>query len=201
MIVEKRSIIGACVTLEPLSNRHLNGLSNVLQKGDLWKMEETVIPHPDKLNAFLLDANTAFLKGEELVFAIIDTTKHRIAGCTRFRSISIAHKKAVIGPTFIGIDFQRTHVNTEAKYLMLCHAFETWQLNRIELICDVLNIRSRNAIKRLGAKEEGIIRNDQIMPNGRVRDSVIHSIIQDDWPNVKIALEETAKQYSVLLSA
>lgn len=201
MIIEKKPLNGAGVKLEPLSVSHLNDLSAVIQKGELWKMQETVIPGPNELETFLIAAETSFLKGEALVFAIIDTTTHRIAGSTRFREINIVHKKAIIGPTFLGMDFQRSHVNTEAKYLMLNHAFEVWGLNRIELFCDVLNIHSRNAIKRLGAREEGIIRNDLIMPNGRIRDSVMHSIIREDWPYVKASLEEKREKYNYLLSA
>jgi len=201
MIIEKQNLVGAGVTLEPLSFKHLSGMYDVVKMGDLWKMKETAIPPPDKLDTFILNANNAFLSGEELIFAIIDTTTHRVAGSTRFRNISLAHKKAVIGPTIIGTDFQRTHVNTETKYLMLNHAFEVWRLNRIELICDILNTRSRNAITRLGAKEEGSIRNDQIMPDGRIRDSVLHSIIQDDWADVKYNLEEKRERYNYLLSA
>jgi len=201
MIIEKKNLIGIGVRLEPLSTSHINGLSTIIRNNSLWKMKETVIPHSNKLGDFLFEAETGFLRGESLVFAIIDTTTQRVAGCTRFRNISVAHKKAVIGPTFIGVDFQRTHVNTEAKYLMLNHAFEVWRFNRIELICDVLNVRSRNAIIRLGAIEEGIIRSDQVMPDGRIRDSALHSIIREGWLKVKSGLEEKREKHYLLLSA
>lgn len=201
MIIEKQSLLGAGVRLEPLSFKHQDGLVTIVRKGDLWKKKETLIPHPEKMQTYIKDAINAYRRREELVFAIIDTTTQQIAGCSRFRRINVAHKKAIIGPTFIGVDFQRTHVNTETKYLMLAHAFETWRLNRIELICDVLNIPSRNAIKRIGAKEEGIIRNHLIMPDGRIRDSVLHSIILEDWPQVKAKLEDKRQQYNYLMSA
>jgi len=200
--VEKQNILGAGVMLEPLSQKHLQGLRKVVIENDLWKMKETIIPHPNSLNDYYSASEIAFQKGEELVFAIIDTNTQSIAGCTRFRNINTLHRKAIIGPTFIGSDFQRTHVNTETKYLMLNHAFETWSLNRIELICDVLNVCSRNAITRLGAVEEGIIRNDQVMPDGRIRDSVLHSIIKDDWSHIKNRLEIKKEAFNYhLLSA
>ena len=201
IILEWTKLSGIGVTLEPISYAHLSGLSAVIRKSEMWKIKETIIPHPDELEDYLLQAQEGYSKSEEMVYVIIDTTTHQVAGSTRFRNININHKKAIVGPTFIGVDFQRSHVNTEAKYIMLNHAFENWHLNRVELYCDVLNIRSRNAIKRLGAREEGIIRNDQVMPDGRVRNSVMHSIISEDWPEVEKSLEASREQFDFLLSA
>lgn len=201
MTLQIKTFNGNGVILEPFSSCHLTGLSSVIRKCEMWKIQETIIPRPEEIKTYLQQAEEGFRRSEEIVYVIIDTTNHQIAGCTRFRNINFKDKKAVIGPTFIGVDFQRSHVNTEAKYLMLHHAFETWNLNRVELYCDVLNIRSRKAIKRLGAKEEGIIRNDKVMPNGRIRDSVMHSIISEDWLEVKSNLELLREQYNFLLSA
>jgi N-acetyltransferase len=122
---------------------------------------------------------------EGLAFAIIDKGTHKIAGSTRFMKANLPNKRAEIGFTFLGKSWQKTRINTEAKLLMLSHAFETMGLNRIELLTDYLNTRSRNAILRLGAKEEGILRNHMVMPDGRVRDSVIYSIINHEWAGVK----------------
>ena len=98
---------------------------------------------------------------------------------------NLTHKKVEIGFTFLGKSWQRTRINTEAKLLMLTHAFETLNLNRVEMITDYLNTRSREAILRLGAKQEGILRNHMIMPDGRVRDSVLYRIIKNEWPGIK----------------
>lgn len=182
---------GNNVSLEKLSYDHFDGLYAAIEDGELWKIRETIIPHPDQLERFFELANAGMRRGKERVYAIIDLNTGQVAGSTRFREINIAHKKAVIGPTFLGRSWQRTHVNTEAKYLMLKHAFESMGLNRIELLCDVLNTRSRKAITRLGAKEEGIIRQHLIMPDGRIRDSVIHSILRQEWPAAKISLEQS----------
>ena len=99
-----------------------------------------------------------------------------------------------IGFTFIASSRQRSVINTEAKYLMLVHAFETWQVNRVELLTDILNTKSRNAIARIGAREEGILRNHMVMRDGRIRDSVIFSIVRGEWPAAKLALEQKLKR-------
>jgi RimJ/RimL family protein N-acetyltransferase len=122
---------------------------------------------------------------EGLAFATIDKATNKVVGSTRFMKANLANKRVEIGFTFLGTSWQKTHINTEAKLLMLTHAFETMALNRVELLTDFLNTTSRNAILRLGAKEEGILRNHMIMPDGRVRDSVIYSIISNEWAGVK----------------
>ena len=104
-------------------------------------------------------------------------------------AINREHRRVEIGFTFIAQRWQRSYVNTEAKYLMLRHAFEEWGCNRVELITDVLNTKSRQAILRLGAKEEATLRSHMIMRDGRIRDSVLYSVIQSEWPRVKAALE------------
>ena len=105
-------------------------------------------------------------------------------------NIDRAHRRVEIGFTFIARSWQRTYVNTEAKFLMLQHAFEGWGCNRVELITDVLNDRSRRAIARLGAVEEGVLRSHMIMRDGRVRDSALSAIVRADWPRIKFNLQE-----------
>jgi RimJ/RimL family protein N-acetyltransferase len=189
MKIEKIILEGENVRLEPLATHHLQGLAEAIDDGALWKIPVTVVPHPKGLGNFLVAAESAFLAQRELAFATIDKPSNRIAGSTRFRCIDIAHKRVEIGFTFLGRSWQRTHVNTEAKYLMLRHAFEVWQCNRVELLTDVLNTQSRDAIVRLGAKEEGIVRSHMVMRDGRIRDSVMFSIIKSEWSAVKAALE------------
>lgn len=189
MKIEKVILEGRSVRLEPLAAHHAQGLAAAIYDGELWKMPVTVVPHPNDLPKFFEAAEAAFRAQAELAFATIDEPNNTIAGSTRFRCIERAHKRVEIDFTFLGLSWQRTHINTEAKYLMLTHAFETWQCNRVELLTDVLNTKSRNAIVRFGAKEEGIVRGHMVMRDGRVRDSVLYSIIRSEWPAVKRALK------------
>ena len=128
--------------------------------------------------------------GTALPFATVDQTTGRVAGCTRYMNIDKPNRHVEIGATWVGREWQRTAVNTEAKYLMLRHAFETLGCIRVELKTDVLNQQSRNAILRIGATQEGIFRNHVVCEGGRLRDSVWFSIIDSEWPQVKARLEE-----------
>lgn len=190
MKVEKITLSGARVRLEPLGAAHLPALAVAIGDGALWQLPVTFVPPPEQLDGFLADAETAYAAGRELAFATIDIASGAVVGSTRFREIRSKHLRAEIGFTFIGQSWQRSHVNTEAKYLMLCHAFEHWGCNRVEFLTDFLNAKSRAAIARLGAQQEGVLRNHMVMREGRVRDSVIFSITGAEWPAVKRALEE-----------
>ena len=128
-------------------------------------------------------------RGESVVFATVERKLGRVIGSTRFMNIDRANRRVEIGSTWIAPAWQRTAVNTEAKYLMLRHAFEGWGCIRVELKTDALNQRSRNAILRIGAKEEGILRRHLATWSGRVRDTVYFSILDSEWPAVKTALE------------
>lgn len=157
--------------------------------GQLWTIPVTLVPHPDDLESFLSTAQARHAAQQELAFATIDLASGRVVGSTRFMKIETRHRRTEIGFTFIAASWQRSHVNTEAKYLMLRHAFETWNFQRVEFITDVLNTRSRQAILRVGATEEGVMRNHMIMRDGRSRDSVLHSVVVGEWPQVKAKLE------------
>jgi N-acetyltransferase len=187
--IQRIELRGRHIVLEPLSGRHLEGLDAAIRDGELWTLPITLVPHPDALAGFLAQANARYAANLELAFATIDLASGAIVGSTRFMSINLEHRRVEIGFTFIAQRWQRSYVNTEAKYLMLRYAFEHWECNRVELITDALNTRSREAILRLGAKEEGILRSHMIMRDGRIRDSVLHSIVQSDWPHVKASLE------------
>ena len=154
MNVEKVELRGPRVLLEPLSEAHLPGLARAIDDGALWELPVTTVPHPRDLPAFLRDADAAQAAGTELVFATVDLASGAVVGSTRFRNIDAAHRRVEIGFTFVAASWQRTHVNSEAKYLMLRHAFERWRANRVELVTDALNAKSRIAIERLGAREE-----------------------------------------------
>lgn len=190
MKVEKITLNGARVRLEPLCAAHLAALAVAVDDGELWQLPVTFVPPPEQLDGFLADAEAAYAAGRELAFATVDIASGAVVGSTRFREIRAQHLRAEIGATFIGQSWQRSHVNTEAKYLMLCHAFEHWGCNRVEFLTDFLNAKSRAAIARIGAREEGVLRSHMVMREGRVRDSVIFSITGAEWPAVKLALQE-----------
>jgi N-acetyltransferase len=133
-------------------------------------------------------------RGESLVFVTADRASGELAGSTRFMNIDRANRRVEIGSTWIVPKWQRTAINTEAKYLMLRHAFEVWKCIRVELKTDALNEKSRNAILRIGAKEEGTLRRHLITWTGRVRDSVYFSILDEEWPEVKARLEARLSQ-------
>lgn len=176
--------------LEPLDASHKDGLCQAISDGELWKIFVTLVPHPDDIDQFLSNAKSAQERGDGLTFATIDKSDNsKIAGSTRFMKADLANKRVEIGFTFLGKTWQRSSINTEAKLLMLTHAFETLEMNRVELLTDYLNTASRRAILRLGAKEEGILRNHMVMPDGRERDSVLFSIVKNEWPGVKQNLE------------
>jgi N-acetyltransferase len=189
MELQKLALEGRAVRLEPLAPQHQQGLAAAIEDGALWTLPVTIVPHPRDLPAFFDDAERAFQSGRELAFATIDLSTGKVVGSTRFRCIEHAHKRLEIGFTFLAASMQRTHVNTEAKYLMLRHAFETWQVNRVELLTDLLNEKSRAAIARIGARQEGTLRSHMVMRDGRIRDSVLFSIVRSDWPDAKVALE------------
>ena len=132
-------------------------------------------------------------RGVSIPFSTLELNSNQTVGTTRFMNIDLANRKVEIGSTWIAPRWQRTVVNSEAKYLMLCHAFETWKCLRVELKTDALNQRSRQAILRLGAKEEGTLRKHILAWDGRQRDSVYFSILDTEWPEVKARLEERLK--------
>ncbi|MFC6633185.1 GNAT family N-acetyltransferase [Microbulbifer taiwanensis] len=189
MNFERVTLEGRHVRLEPLTREHGEGLAEAIEDGELWKLFFTIVPPVERLDEFLGDAEADWERGDGLAFATIDKASGRVAGSTRFMRASLPDRRVEIGFTFLGKSFQRSRVNTEAKLLMLTHAFENHGLNRVEFLTDYLNQTSRNAILRLGAKQEGILRSHKVMPDGRVRDSVIFSITNYDWPGVKLHLQ------------
>lgn len=188
MTVESIILEGRHVRLEPLAPHHRDQLAAAISDGELWTLPVTMVPHPSLLDAFYERATDGMQRGVELAFATIDRDRGVVVGSTRFMCIDVAHRRAEIGYTFLARSAQRTAINTEAKYLMLRHAFEVWKVNRIEFLTDVLNTTSRTAIERLGATHEGILRNHFIMRNGRLRDSMVYSIIAQEWPDVSARL-------------
>ena len=176
---------GKHVHLERLTRAHEPGLVEAIRDGQLWKLPLTLVPEPDKMDDFFKRVDDERDRGEGLTFVTIDKASGAIAGSTRYLKAVWPHKRIEIGYTFLGVSWQRTVLNTEAKKLMLEHAFEELNLNRVDFLTDYLNLKSRTALVRLGAKEEGTLRNHMVMPDGRVRDSVVYSIIANEWPGIR----------------
>jgi RimJ/RimL family protein N-acetyltransferase len=190
-IVLPITLEGLTVRLEPIRREHAtlfwdvakDSLDNIFQwipyrmqmREDFDRLIEKVFAEQER--------------GESVAFATVERNSRRVIGSTRFMNIDRANRRVEIGSTWIAPAWQRTAVNTEAKYLLLRHAFEVWKCFRVELKTDALNQRSRNAILRIGAKEEGTLRRHVVTWTGRVRDSVYFSILDSEWPEVKTMLE------------
>ena len=181
---------GTFIRLEPLSLDHLAGLCEVGLDPEIWRWAPQPISTSEEMRTYVETALQWQAEGAALPFATILNETDQIVGSTRFANIDREHKHLEIGWTWIGKPWQRTAVNTEAKYLMLCHAFETLGCIRVEFKTDSLNQQSRNAILRIGAKEEGTFRNHMIIQDGRYRHSVYFSVIDSEWAEVKRRLEE-----------
>lgn len=182
---------GQFVRLEPLSMAHKDQLWEAAQDESIWRWMLLVMRSPEDAQAYIETALKAQAEGRQLPFATIDKTAGKVIGSTRYDYLDAAHRSLEIGHTWINPHWQRTAINTEAKYLMLRHAFEVLNCIRVQLKTDSLNEKSRNAILRIGAKQEGILRNHMIIPyNGRVRHSIIFSILDSEWPTVKADLEQ-----------
>jgi RimJ/RimL family protein N-acetyltransferase len=180
---------GRHVRLEPLALHHLDALCEIGLDEDIWRWIPFQIRTRDDMLGYIKTALKLQADGTALPFATVDRGTDRVAGSTRYMNIDKPNRHVEIGSTWIGRQWQRTAVNTEAKYLMLRHAFEQLGCHRVELKTDVLNERSRNAILRIGAKHEGVFRKHVVCDSGRVRDSAWFSIIDSEWPEVKAALE------------
>jgi RimJ/RimL family protein N-acetyltransferase len=190
MNIEPIVLDGEVVRMEPMGLEHHKQLCEVGLDGDLWRYSPNVIQTPDDMQKYIESALRDRDAGVALPFATVERSTGRAIGSSRFGNIDRTNLRVEIGWTWIAKDRQRTRVNTEAKYLMLRHAFEELGCNRVEFKTDSLNERSRNAILRIGATQEGIFRNHMVMPGGRLRHSVYFSIINSEWPTVKNDLEE-----------
>lgn len=177
------------VRLEPLSLEHLDGLAEAGADSELWRYMLSSSATLQGMRAFIQEALGAQRAGTALPFATIDRSSGKPVGSTRFGNFVPEHKRVEIGWTWISPAWQRSAINTEAKYLMLGYAFEKLGCNRVELKTNALNTKSRTAILRIGAKEEGVLRSHMINADGTLRDTVYYSIIRPEWPDVKAGLE------------
>ena len=183
-------LTGNHIRLEPLTLDHHAALCDVGLDKELWKFTTITIERPEDMMGYIQTAIRWQQEGTALPFVIREKSSGAIVGSTRYANIDRQNKKLEIGWTWITRDRQRTVVNTEMKYLLLQHAFETLGCMRVEFKTDSLNETSRTALLRIGAKEEGIFRNHMITQGGRIRHSVYFSIIDSEWPEVKKILEK-----------
>jgi len=190
MLVEPITLEGQHVRLEPLSLAHHAQLCKIGLDEELWRWVVQPVRTPEEMRAYIEEALQAQAAGTALPFATVEKVSGRTIGSTRFGNIDRVNRHVEIGWTWLGLKWQRTAANTEAKYLMLRHAFEQWGCIRVEFKTDSLNEPSRQALLRIGAKEEGIFRNHMITSTGRLRHSVYYSIIDSEWPKLKTHLEK-----------
>ena len=185
---EPITLRGKHALLEPLSLTHHDDLADAVQDGDLWKLWFTVIPPPEKMREEIERRLDRQAKGAMLPFAVRDTGTSRVVGMTSYWNVEEAHRRVEIGGTWYRKSMQRTALNTECKLLLLTHAFETLNCICVELRTHFFNHASRRAIERLGAKLDGVLRSNQILPDGNIRDTCVYSIIAGEWPAVKTNL-------------
>ncbi|MFF5806623.1 GNAT family N-acetyltransferase [Streptomyces sp. NPDC012746] len=182
-------LVGERVRLEALGLRHHDGLCEAVRDGRLWELPVTLVPHPEDVRGFIEEAMAARAEGVQIPYATVDVATGRVVGSTRLMMINTAQRRLEIGWTFLAESWQRTGLNAEAKLLMLTHAFEAMGMNRVELLTDVRNAKSRAAIARLGATHEGVLRHHMVMRDGWIRDTAVYSITRPEWPQAKRALE------------
>lgn len=193
MIVTPVTLGGKHVQLEPLLAAHHAALTEIGLDEDLWRWIPVPVRTPEEMSAYIEAALAEQSRGVSLPFAIVEKSSGKPVGCTRYGNIDRVHRRVEIGWTWVAKPWQRTAVNTEAKYLLLRHAFETLGCIRVELKTDSLNEKSCAAILRIGAQQEGIFRNHMITASGRIRHTVYFSIVDNEWPAVKARLEQRLK--------
>ena len=189
MDIHPITLQGRTVRLEPLSLVHYAQLCEAGLDFELWHWTTQNVRTPQDMRAYIEQALAEQARGTSLPFATIDQASGKVIGSTRYMNIDVSNLRLEIGSTWLAKNWHRTAANTEAKYLMLRHAFEDFGCIRVELKTDSLNQRSRDAILRLGAKEEGTLRNHMLTWTGRIRHTIYFSIIDSEWPEVKARLE------------
>ena len=192
--IEPVTLAGSKVILEPLALEHADGLRAAVKDGELWKLWFTNIPAPDKVDEYIKTALDLREQAGWIPFVVREKGSNTIIGSTRYCNVDEVNQRAEIGYTWYSESYQRTSVNTECKYLLLTHAFENLDAIAVEFRAHWHNHRSRAAIARLGAKQDGVLRNHQRSADGIYRDTVVFSIINLEWPAVKRSLEFKLKE-------
>ncbi|AXT40451.1 N-acetyltransferase [Alteromonas sp. BL110] len=173
------------IKLTPLTMEHADALVNAATDGELWKLWFTSVPSAEIIDDYITSALEQKAKGLSLPFVVIDKASGEVIGSTRFCNADLLNQRVEIGYTWYSKSYQKTSCNTECKLLLLTHAFESLEAIAVEFRTNWHNQASRAAITRLGAKQDGVLRNHQKMPNGGYRDTVVFSIIKTEWPSVK----------------
>lgn len=186
--LKEKSLDGENIFLIPMEESHVDALSHAASDGKLWELWFTQVPSKENTEAYVQKALNDKKDGTCLPFVIINKLTGKIIGSTRICHASEKHRRIEIGYSWIANSFQKTEANTESKFLLLSYAFEELKTIAVEFRTHFHNRGSRMAIERLGARQDGVLRNHQIMPDGSYRDSVVYSIIESEWPAVKAGL-------------
>ncbi|MBX2848487.1 MAG: GNAT family N-acetyltransferase [Acidiferrobacterales bacterium] len=178
-------LIGQFAILEPLRDEHLDELITAVKDGELWNLTCTTVPSPTTMAQTIDEALKEKLEGGQFPFVVRRVADDKIVGSTRYYFIRPKNRNLSIGFTWYSKSAQRTVINTQSKLLLLSYAFETLNCISVAFHVDDTNLVSQAAVKRLGAKHEGVLRNDRIMPDGRIRNTHCFSIIDSEWPTIK----------------
>ncbi|AOX65903.1 RimJ/RimL family protein N-acetyltransferase [Curtobacterium sp. 320] len=189
------TLTGDRVTLEPLGSEHADDLRAAVADGDLWRTWYTSIPAPAQVDDEIDRRLAEQAAGRMVPFAVRDRPTGRVVGSTTFLNPDTGNRRVEIGATFLSRSTQRTGINTEAKLLMLSHAFDVWQCIAVEFRTHWHNLQSRTAIAALGAKQDGVLRNHSIGRDGTLRDTVVFSVIASEWPTVRLSLAERLRRH------
>ncbi|RYZ05296.1 MAG: N-acetyltransferase, partial [Comamonadaceae bacterium] len=176
--------------LEPLTADHAAGLEAAARDGELWNLRITSVPAPGEAAAYIETALKGYVDGHMLPFAVVDTASGQVIGTSRYHDIVPVVERLEIGYTWYGKSWQRSHVNTTAKLLLLTHAFEVLGARLVGWRTDNYNFASQRAIERLGAKKDGVLRHHGPRRDGTVRDTVMYSMTAGEWPEVKAHLQD-----------
>jgi len=190
MKVEPVTLKGRIVQLEPLTEAHSPALAKIGLKEEIWRyMRYGKVETVEQLRTWVHELIDLQAQGSDLPFAVISLASGNAIGCTRYLHIDPPNRSLEIGGTWYGLDYQGTRVNSECKYLLLKHAFEQLECIRVWFKTDLRNQRSQGALEKLGAIKEGVLRNHMILPDGTIRDSMVYSILPNEWPEIKTRLE------------
>lgn len=197
MDIQPVTLTGRFVRLEPLSLEHVSGLWLAGNEREIWTyMPYGNLDSPDKMRGWVEELLRRQAQGNDLPFAAVHLESGKVAGASRYMTIERQNRSLEIGGTWYGKAYRRTGVNTECKYLLLKQAFETLGCIRVQFRTDLRNVRSQQALERIGAVREAVFRKYSIMPDGHQRSSVFFSVIDDDWPAVKARLERLLESRS-----
>jgi len=178
------------VRLEPLTIEHGPGLRAAAADGELWNLRVTSVPRPEDTDAYVAQALELQTRGERLPWAVVDAASARVIGCTSYHDIVPAVRRVEIGYTWYARSVQRSHVNTTAKLLLMAHAFDTLGCNVVGWRTDIFNLASQQAIERLGAQRDGVLRCHALRRDGSIRDTVMYSLLASEWPAARERLNQ-----------